>query len=52
MFFMWKGMGGGKRREDETAGRSLSDLKADHARLAEEIEALERKPARKAPERA
>lgn len=46
MWFMGKGMMGGKRQSETgaggtEAGRSLADLKAEQARLAGKIEALE-----------
>lgn len=48
MFFMMRGMGGGKK-EDAAPGASLPDLKAEQARLAEKIAALEQ-PAAEAVE--
>lgn len=44
MFFMMRGMGGGKK-EDAAPGASLPDLKSEQARLAEKIAALEQTPA-------
>lgn len=38
MWFMMRGMGGGRREKEAD---SLPDLKAEQARLAEKIEALE-----------
>lgn len=40
MWFMGRGMMGGKR-DDATGAPALPDLKAEQARLAEKIEALE-----------
>lgn len=41
MLFMWKGMGGGKSRGTGSSVRSLPELKAEQARLAAKIDALE-----------
>jgi hypothetical protein len=48
MWFMMRGMGGGKK-EQHAQGGSLPDLKAEQARLAEKIEALEREKTAEAP---
>jgi len=49
MIFMGKGMGmGGKQKKESGLGEygaSLADLKAEQARLAEKISALEDRPA-------
>lgn len=56
MWFMGRGMMGGKRQsetrsDNAEAGRSLAELKAEQARLAEKIEQLEQTQAREpAPE--
>jgi hypothetical protein len=41
MFFMGRGMMGGMKRDESDGSRSLADLKAEQARLAEKIETLE-----------
>lgn len=41
MLFMWKGMGGGKSRATGSDARPLPELKAEQARLAAKIDALE-----------
>jgi len=44
MFFMGRGMMGGRKHDDshgEAGGGSLAEMKAEQARLAEKIEALE-----------
>jgi hypothetical protein len=54
MFFMGRGMMGGMKRDPTDSDRSLADLKAEQARLAEKIETLEseRRPeAEQEPER-
>ncbi len=42
MFFMGKGMMGGKKEEPDKA--SVEDLRAEQQRLAAEVKRLERKP--------
>ena len=45
MFFMMRGSGGQRKRTTDTATpstRSIAELKAEHARLAEEIDRLEK----------
>lgn len=41
MLFMGRGMMGGMKRDQSEGDRSLADLKAEQARLAEKIEKLE-----------
>jgi hypothetical protein len=43
MFFMGKGMMGGKKEEPDTS--TVEELKADHERLSAEVERLEREKA-------
>ena len=51
MFFMGRGMMGGMKRDQGDGGdRSLADLKAEQARLAEKIETLETRERRPEPE--
>lgn len=46
MFFMGRGMMGGMKRDSIDSDRSLADLKAEQARLAEKIETLENREQR------
>ena len=41
MWFMGRGMMSGRNRSDRDSDRSLAELKAEQARLAEKIEALQ-----------
>lgn len=50
MFFMGRGMMGGMKRDQSDGDRSLADLKAEQARLAEKIETLETRERRPEPE--
>lgn len=55
MWFMGKGMMGGKKRNETSGGagrdeQPLADLKAEQARLAEKVAALETKNREKLPE--
>ena len=51
MVFMWRGMrGGGATHGPTTESDSVPELKAEQARLAEKIEALERARAQPDPE--
>ena len=54
MWFMGRGMMSGRNRAQEDGDRSLAELKAEQARLAEKIEALQHdaaKPDEAGPER-